>query len=72
MGKPYGSFYIPNEELNTFFELYDNMLLNGEKKLHLIEKHKEYSPMVIDIDEKYPLDTIARQHTKEHCKNWLL
>ena len=55
-GHPYGSYYIDKDESNIFFELYDKALQEG-KELHLIERHNLFSPMVIDIDEKYSLDT---------------
>ena len=69
MGKPLGSYYISDEELDTFHELYDKYNENvTNDTLALIERHKEYSPMVIDIDEKYSNEITERQHTKEHCK----
>ena len=52
-GEPYGSFSIPDEDLETFFHLYDKVLTNNTIQLHMIEKHKKYGPIVIDIDEKY-------------------
>jgi len=53
MGKPFmGSFYIPDEEMNLFFKLYEKDYLYG-KKLCLIEKHKDVGPMVIDLDLKF-------------------
>ena len=64
-GEPYGSFSIPDEDLETFFHLYDKVLTNNTIQLHMIEKHKKYGPIVIDIDEKYD-STIKRQHTKSH------
>lgn len=53
MGKPFmGSFYIPEEQNNLFFKLYEKEFLAG-KKLSLIEKHRDVSPIVIDIDMKF-------------------
>ena len=65
-GEPYGSFSIPDEDLETFFHLYDKVLTNNTIQLHMIEKHKKYGPIVIDIDEKYDSTIKKRQHTKSH------
>ena len=49
MGKPYGCYKIKNE--SRFFNLY-NMALKENTKLHIIEVHKKYGPIIIDIDIK--------------------
>ena len=45
-------FNTPVCMTDEFFELYDKAL-QEDKELHLIERHNLFSPMVIDIDEKY-------------------
>ena len=56
MGKPMvGSFFIPDEQMNVFFNLYEKEYVSG-KKLCIIEKHKEVSPMIIDLDLKYEIE----------------
>lgn len=66
MGKPYGRYNIRNNKQTTkkFFNLY-NKALEENANLYLIEVHKEYGPIIIDIDmlqqEKsrlYNLETI--------------
>jgi P4 family phage/plasmid primase-like protien len=53
MGKPFmGSFNIPDEQMNLFFNLYEKEYLSG-KKLCLIEKHKPVGPIIIDVDLKF-------------------
>jgi len=56
MGKPMvGSFFIPDEQMDIFFNLYQKEYDSG-KKLCIIEKHKEVGPMIIDLDLKYEIE----------------
>ena len=72
--KASGSYIIPDENIDTFHELYDRCLeVNkraGENKidLNIIERHNEYSSILIDLDEKYNIDIVDRQHTDEQIK----
>ena len=69
--KPSGSFYIPFEKLDTFYGIYENCF-NLRHDLHLTEKHAEVSPILIDIDFRYPkTESVSRKHTPEHIKNLL-
>ena len=52
MGKPFSSYYINNNELNTFFSLYEKAIMAGEE-LHLIERHDDIGPLVVDFDFKF-------------------
>lgn len=68
MGKPLGSFNIPDEKNDMFYELYFNEIKNG-KKLHIVERHKEISPLLIDLDFKFdPLIVKERQYTQNMIK----
>ena len=63
--KPSGSFYIPFEKLDTFYDLYEHCF-NLNHDLHLTEKHAEVSPVLIDIDFRYPkTESVSRKHTIE-------
>jgi len=72
--KASGAYFIPDDEMDAFHGLYDKCLYENRKAgeikidLNIIEKHKEYSPILVDIDEKYSLDIGERQHTDEHIK----
>lgn len=52
-GEPWGSYNIPEEAEDEFFEAYCNCLQNGVKEMHIIEKPKEVGPLLIDIDFHY-------------------
>lgn len=67
MYNPKGCYYIKQTELETFYELYEEALFNN-RELHITEKHEEISPIVIDLDFKYELETFERKHTDIHIK----
>lgn len=68
MGKPTGSFYIKEEELDTFYSLYEKAIFE-QKKLHITEKHEDIGPIVIDLDFKYEHEIFERKHTKKTIEN---
>lgn len=49
---PIGSFYIPPEHDDRFFDLYKEAVLAGEE-MFLTEKHREIGPVVIDLDFRF-------------------
>jgi len=67
MGKPTGSFLIKPEEMNTFFDLYEEAIFNGTD-LHLLERHEDFGPLIVDLDFKYDLEIKDRPHTEEHIQ----
>ena len=63
--KPTGSFYIPIERLDDFYRLYQKAVQYGED-LYLTEKHRDISPVVIDMDFRFEKKRIIeRQFTSE-------
>ena len=68
MGKPTGAFFIGNDKLDYFYELYEKALFNGHD-LHITEKHEDFGPLIVDLDFKYENTITTRQHTEEHVKN---
>ncbi len=50
--KPTGSFYIPSDKLDTFYELYSKAVKH-EDDLYVTEKHRDISPILIDIDFRF-------------------
>lgn len=52
--KPSGSFYIPVEEEERFFRLYE-CAMRFKDDLHVTEKHRDISPVVIDLDFRFEL-----------------
>jgi P4 family phage/plasmid primase-like protien len=67
MGAPLGSFNIPEELTDEFYTLYKKHVEAGNLA-HIIEKHKEYSSILIDIDFRFKEDITDRQYTKQHIE----
>ena len=51
-----GKFVITKEKRKDFMELYINAIKNGVDDLVILEKQKEYAPIIIDIDLKIPCE----------------
>jgi P4 family phage/plasmid primase-like protien len=67
MHNPRASYFIKSSELDVFYDLYEDAIING-KELHITEKRQEFFPMTIDLDFKYELETFQRMHTQIHIK----
>ena len=50
--KPSGSFYIPADEMESFYNVYHRALNSGED-LYMTEKHRDISPFLVDLDFKF-------------------
>jgi len=61
-----GSYFIPQEELSTFYELYYNHVFVQKKSEYLTEKQMEDGPLLIDLDFRYDYEIETRQHTNTH------
>jgi len=66
MFNPKGSYFIEEHDLDTFYEYYEKALFDNE--LHITEKHCDISPMIIDLDFKYELETFERKHKLNHIE----
>ncbi len=66
-GKMQGKFFVRNNEIDMFYELYEKAFFANEL-LYLVEKHEEIGPIVIDFDFNYEFDTHERMHTFEHVE----
>ncbi len=65
MGTPLGSFYIPDSSIEEFYILYKKHVEEGNPA-HIIEKHKEYSSILVDIDFKFKEDVTEREYNKQN------
>lgn len=52
-----GSYNIPDDHVKTFFDLYKEVLKAGTHALHITERHKETSPVLIDLDFRQESNT---------------
>lgn len=69
--EPYGSYNIPDEAYPKMCRLYVRAILANEKP-HISEKHREYGPIIIDLDFVQPIDKSKRYYTVETIKNAII
>ena len=50
--KPTGSFYIPSDKLDDFYDLYACAVKHDED-LYVTEKHRDISPVLVDLDFRF-------------------
>lgn len=70
--KPAGAFYIPADEMDSFFKIYKTAFDAGED-LYMTEKHREITPFLIDLDFRFEkteqaLSKLERQYNEHHIK----
>lgn len=72
MGYPSGSYYIPYDQTSEFIKLYHEHLEKGGN-MHITEKHKSISPVLIDLDFRYKRlsEAVDRVYTQEHLKDFI-
>jgi P4 family phage/plasmid primase-like protien len=69
---PMGAFYIPVADEESFLEHYNTALKQG-RSMHFTEKHRDISPILIDLDFRFPNNTSFsdRQYTLDHIHRLL-
>ncbi len=72
LGYSAGSYYIPWEETEIFFKHYCEEQSKGND-VYLTEKHKNISPILIDLDFRYDKASseVRRIYSKKHLKDFL-
>jgi len=62
-----GSYIIPSEELDTFYNLYYEHVFENKHKEYLTEKQlQKDGPIAVDFDFRYNANVTERKHTKSH------
>tara|TARA_B110000259_G_scaffold186257_1_gene237043 strand:+ start:2336 stop:4939 length:2604 start_codon:yes stop_codon:yes gene_type:complete len=69
IGNPSQSYYIQSEDYDEFIKEYTKSINNGEK-IHITEKHKTISPILLDFDFKFNSNksNLTRFYTNETIK----
>jgi len=62
------SYHIPLEHLDEFYQLY-KVAFKGNKPLNIIERHSEYSPIIIDFDFKFTDEYDSRLYNDNIIKD---
>lgn len=65
---PYGSYNIPEDMNNQFFKLYEDAIIAGYNP-HIVEKHREIGPIVIDLDFVQDKEHPDRSYTNKTLVN---
>jgi len=67
-----GSYIIPKEEKDVFYNLYYNHIFEKKFKEYLTEKQLESGgPMAVDFDFRYNHSVIERLHTRDHVRDMI-
>ena len=65
-----GSYNIPENERNKFWQIYYNHVLKEANLEYLTEKQLiDNGPILVDIDLRYGTSITSRQHSKEHIQD---
>ena len=67
LGRVLGSYHIPDDDLNEFYDLYVDAIDKGAQ-LSLTEKPGEYAPLLVDLDFRFPIDDLF---TRKFSKNFI-
>lgn len=60
-----GGFFVGEDEMDTFYELYVEHIENNLGSLHLTEKSTPIGPPRVDLDFIYKKEVTKHQHTQE-------
>ena len=66
-----GSYCIEDEDLSLFFNLYNKWVFEENKECHLTEKHKDISPILIDLDLRHSVSDLKRQYNEKFIVDFL-
>ena len=66
-----GSYCIDDDELDIFYKLYSKNVFEKGGDVHLTERHKDVSPILIDLDLRHKADNNKRIYTKNFIKNFV-
>ena len=67
-----GSYIIPKEDLDTFYNLYYEYVFVSKRREYLTEKQLDVGgPIAVDFDFRYNSDIKERQHTKSHVTDMI-
>jgi len=69
IGDPPGAWHISDEYLDYFYTIYGEVCFKFNVDCHLTERHKEVSPILIDLDFRYDLEHPDRLFDIEFIKN---
>ena len=66
-----GSYCINDDELDEFYRLYNKHVFELKQPAHLTERHKEVSPILIDLDFRHKPTDNSRKYDKTFIEKFL-
>ena len=66
-----GSYSIDDDELSLFHNFYNKDVFEGSELVHLTERHKDLSPILIDLDLRHDIKHTSRQYNNEFIVSFL-
>jgi P4 family phage/plasmid primase-like protien len=67
-----GKYAIPDDEYDTFLDLMSAHVFERGRACGLLERHKEISPILIDLDFRYAAGgPLTRRFTDEHVRDFV-
>ena len=66
-----GSYCINDDELDEFYKLYNKHVFENKQPAHLTERHKDVSPILIDLDFRHKPTDNSRKYDKTFIENFL-
>jgi hypothetical protein len=70
-GDDIGSYYVANEDYNTFQTLYFQHVFVDRKPASLLERHGNLTPLLFDLDLHYPTGTVDRAFGSKEIQRFL-
>jgi len=67
-----GKYTVPEDEYEVFLDLVHTHIFTNGRACSLLEKHKPLSPILIDLDFRYPSGgPLSRRFTMDHIKEFV-
>ena len=61
-----GTYNIPDDKLDEFYDKYKECVIKDGAQEYLTEKQLENGPLLVDVDLRYDISVTKRLHNKEH------
>ena len=66
-----GSYCINDKDMNLFYNLYNKYVFEENNSVHLTERHKDKSPILIDLDLRHSVDSLKRHYDQGFITKFL-
>ena len=66
-----GSYCINDEDLDTFYSFYNKHVFELKQPAHLTERHKDVSPILIDLDFRHKPNDSSRKYDSSFINKFL-